>query len=49
VKPFRFGVNVTRPESRAERADKARKIEDLGCSTPNVSDHLAEGLLPAND
>ena len=46
MKPFRFGVNVTRAESRAEWADKARKIEALGYSTLNVPDHLAEILAP---
>jgi probable F420-dependent oxidoreductase len=46
MKPFRFGVNVTRAESRAEWADKARKIEDLGYSTLNVPDHLAEIFAP---
>jgi hypothetical protein len=30
MKPFRFGVNVWRAGSRAEWADKARKLENLG-------------------
>lgn len=46
MKPFRFGVNVTRAESRAAWADKARKIEALGYSTLNVPDHLAEIFAP---
>lgn len=46
MKPFRFGVNVTHAESRAEWADKARKLEALGYSTLNVPDHLAEIFAP---
>ena len=44
--PFRFGVNVFKAESRAEWADKARKLEDLGYSTLSVPDHLAGMLAP---
>jgi hypothetical protein len=29
MKPFRFGVNVGHASSRAEWAEKARKLEDL--------------------
>jgi probable F420-dependent oxidoreductase len=46
MKPFRFGVNVSRAGSRAEWADKARKIEDLGYSTLTVPDHLTEVFSP---
>src|ERR671934_563473 len=46
MKPFRFGVNVTTAGSRAEWADKARKLEDLGYSTLTVPDHLTGMLAP---
>jgi probable F420-dependent oxidoreductase len=46
MKPFRFGVNVWRAGSRAEWAEKARRIEDLGYSTLTVPDHLAELFAP---
>jgi probable F420-dependent oxidoreductase len=46
MKPFRFGVNIRGAESRAECAEKARKIESLGFSTLLVPDHLAEILPP---
>ena len=44
--PFRFGVNVWGAASRAEWADKARKIEDLGYSTLTVPDHLGDFFAP---
>src|SRR5438132_8332958 len=44
--PFRFGVAVRGAASRAEWADKARKIEALGYSVLNVPDHLAEVVAP---
>src|SRR5262249_60909115 len=46
MKPFRFGVNVGRAGSRAEWAEKARKLEDLGYSTLTVPDHLTDLLAP---
>jgi hypothetical protein len=46
MKPFRFGVNVGRARSRAEWADKARKIESLGYDILTVPDHLADFLAP---
>jgi probable F420-dependent oxidoreductase len=46
MKPFRFGVSVRSAGSRAEWADKARRLEDLGYSTLTVPDHLAEMLAP---
>lgn len=46
MKPFRFGVNVGCASSRAEWAEKARKLEDLGYSTLTVPDHLADLLAP---
>ena len=46
MKPFRFGVNVVTAGSRAEWADKARKLEDLGYSTLTVPDHLTGILAP---
>jgi len=44
--PFRFGVNVRTAASRAEWADKARKVEALGYAVLLVPDHLAELLAP---
>jgi probable F420-dependent oxidoreductase len=46
MKPFRFGANVGRAGSRAEWAEKARKLEDLGYSALTVPDHLADLLAP---
>ncbi|HEY1430396.1 MAG TPA: LLM class F420-dependent oxidoreductase [Stellaceae bacterium] len=46
MKPFRFGVNVRHAQSRAEWAQKARKIEDLGYSTLNAPDHLTDLMAP---
>jgi probable F420-dependent oxidoreductase len=46
MRPFRFGVNVLNAASRAEWADKARKVEDLGYSSMTVPDHLAEIFAP---
>jgi probable F420-dependent oxidoreductase len=46
MKPFRFGVNVWSARSRAEWADKARKIEDLGYCVLTVPDHLADIFAP---
>ena len=46
MKPFRFGVNVVRAASRAEWADKARRVEDLGYASLTVPDHLAEIFAP---
>ena len=46
MKPFRFGVNVRQAQSRAEWAEKARKIEDLGYSTLTAPDHLTDLMAP---
>jgi alkanesulfonate monooxygenase SsuD/methylene tetrahydromethanopterin reductase-like flavin-dependent oxidoreductase (luciferase family) len=46
MRPFRFGVIVRRAQSRADWADKARRLEDLGYATLLVPDHLAEMLAP---
>lgn len=46
MKPFRFGVNVRGAGSRAEWADKARKVEDLGYAVLGVPDHLTELFAP---
>lgn len=46
MKPFRFGVNVRHAQSRAEWAEKARKIEDLGYSTLTTPDHLTDLMAP---
>jgi probable F420-dependent oxidoreductase len=46
MKPFRFGVNLWHIRSRAELAEKARKIEALGFDTLNLPDHLTEHIAP---
>src|SRR5919198_972897 len=46
LKPFRFGVTVGRASSRAEWAEKARKLEDLGYATLTVPDHLTDLFAP---
>ena len=46
VKPFRFGVNALSAGSRAEWADKARKLEDMGYWVLSVPDHLTQMLAP---
>jgi probable F420-dependent oxidoreductase len=46
MKPFRFGVNVGRAGSRAEWAEKARKVEDLGYSALTMPDHLTDLVAP---
>jgi len=46
VKTFRFGVNVRPSRSRAEWAEKARKLEDLGYATLTVPDHLSDFFAP---
>jgi hypothetical protein len=40
MKPFRFGVNVWRLQSRPDLAEKARRIEALGYATLSFLDHL---------
>ena len=46
MKPFRFGVSVWHVQSRADLAEKARKIEALGYDTLNFPDHLNERIAP---
>ncbi len=46
MRPFRFGVSVRSARSRAEWAEKARKVEDLGYSTLTVPDHLTDLMAP---
>ncbi len=46
MKPFRFGVNVRHAQSRAEWAEKARKVEDLSYSTLTIPDHLTDLMAP---
>lgn len=46
MKPFRFGVGVGPSRSRAEWAEKARRLEDLGYDTLTVPDHLADFFAP---
>jgi probable F420-dependent oxidoreductase len=46
MRPFRFGVSIWQVASRAELADKARKIEALGYDVLNFPDHLNERIAP---
>jgi alkanesulfonate monooxygenase SsuD/methylene tetrahydromethanopterin reductase-like flavin-dependent oxidoreductase (luciferase family) len=46
MKKFRFGVNVGPSRSRAEWAEKARNLEDLGYATLTVPDHLTDFSAP---
>src|ERR1051325_9397414 len=46
MKPFRFGVTNWHVTSRAELAEKARKIEALGYDVLNFPDHLNERIAP---
>lgn len=46
MRPFRFGVNVGPSRSRAEWAEKARRLEDLGYDALTVPDHLADLFAP---
>jgi len=46
MKTYRFGVNVGPSRSRADWAEKARKLEDLGYSTLTVPDHLGGFFAP---
>lgn len=46
MKPFRFGVSVWHVASRADLAEKAKKIEALGYDTLNFPDHLNERIAP---
>jgi probable F420-dependent oxidoreductase len=46
MKPFRFGVNVGPSRSRAEWAEKARRLEELGYDALTVPDHLADLFAP---
>jgi probable F420-dependent oxidoreductase len=46
MNPFRFGVNAWHAGSRAEWAEKARKIEALGYATLTVPDHLTGFMAP---
>src|SRR5882757_5787833 len=43
-KPFRFGVNMIVPSSRAEWVAKCRRAEELGFDVVGVADHL--GMAP---
>ena len=42
VKPFRFGVQIARGESRADWEDKARKAEALGYDVLATVDHFTD-------
>ena len=46
-RPFRFGISVDQMASRAQWADKARRVEALGFSTLLLHDHpVGEGFAP---
>ncbi len=44
MKPFRFGVDLVVPGSRAEWVEKCRKAEDLGFDVVGAADHV--GMAP---
>ncbi|MEV6879166.1 TIGR03621 family F420-dependent LLM class oxidoreductase [Amycolatopsis sp. NPDC051128] len=44
MRPFRFGVDLVVPRSRAEWVEKCRKAEDLGYDVVGAADHL--GMAP---
>ncbi|SEP52056.1 TIGR03621 family F420-dependent LLM class oxidoreductase [Amycolatopsis saalfeldensis] len=44
VKPFRFGVNLLFPDSRAAWVAKCRRAEEIGYDVLTVADHL--GMAP---
>ena len=46
MRPFRFGVGIWQVNSRAELAEKARKVEALGYDTLNFPDHLTDRIAP---
>ena len=50
MKPFRFGIGIGigigQINSRADLAEKARKIEALGYDTLTLPDHLTDCLAP---
>lgn len=46
MRPFRFGVSIWHVTSRAELAEKARKVEALGYDTVNFPDHLTDRIAP---
>jgi probable F420-dependent oxidoreductase len=46
MRPFRFGVNAWRANTRGEWAEKARRIEGLGYATLTVPDHLGDFFSP---
>src|SRR4051794_25373765 len=46
MKPFRFGVSLWHAGSRAELAEKARRVEALGYDTLSFPDHLNERIAP---
>jgi len=46
MRPFRFGVGVWHVASRAELADKARKVEALRYDTLSFPDHLTDRIAP---
>jgi probable F420-dependent oxidoreductase len=44
-RPFRFGLQIARAQSRAELQAAAKQAEDVGFDTILVADHIAEGAL----
>ena len=47
LRPFRFGVQLSRADTGADWAELARKAEGLGYSTLFVPDHFGDQLSPA--
>src|SRR5436309_1124651 len=45
-RPFRFGAQVAKPQSRKQWTDTARKLEDVGYSTLFIPDHFDEQVAP---
>jgi probable F420-dependent oxidoreductase len=46
MRPFRFGVSVWQVQSRADLAEKARKVESLGYAILTFPDHLTDRIAP---
>jgi probable F420-dependent oxidoreductase len=46
ARPFRFGLQVARAESRGAWQDEARRAEDLGFDTVVVGDHVEHAFSP---
>lgn len=45
-RPFRFGVQLSRPTDGAGWVERARRIEDLGYAVATMPDHFTDQLAP---